>query len=394
MTMKIKKMMNAPMNDLIANIKKVNRKRNIKTKRVKLLLKMYLKDDLFRKKTALNPSEIKSIIIIMIGKGIGDAIVMTGLVKLLSDSGYIVSILEEKRITHIFDELVFIKCIYTLKKNQDDKKTFEIISNKKYDLLIDIDDIDVHSPLRLSIIKKCRPKHTIGVNQVSRLYDTSLPHHFVKKHITARHIALAALMKIKTPSIEYTIKITESAEKETQEFIKSNKQKPFIVINPYGSEETRGMSPGQIFTLCNLCKDILGTLPLIIGIQSRLQEIPNWGNHLKFTLSSFQHVQAAVNACDIVVSTDTSIVHLSRGLNKHLICMYNNKKSQYGEDNNVLWGPGYEKATQILSPGNRVDQINPDIIFSHITRIVGNSIEPFISVQKNTIQESGNSQSI
>lgn len=359
------RMRNVPMNSLLLKLRKINRARNFKTKKVKLWLRMIAKDCYLRKRTVLDKASIKKILIIMPGKGIGDALVMTGLVNALAENGFKVSVLAESRITHIFEGLECVNHIHTLQRSNQDIYTFRKIAQEKYDLLIDIDEIDGLSPLRLNMIKKCRPAHTLGINQFSRLYDTSISYRCTDKHITARHTAVAAQLNVNLPAYEYLINIPEAVMSETKGFIDRHKGVPVIILNPYGTEEIRGMSLEQINQFCTLCMKHFGTKPFITAVADRLYHIPDWGNHIKFSLATFQHVAAAIKLSDIVVSTDTSVVHLSRALDKKLVCLYNNKILPTGDNNNVLWGPNYPKATQITSPGRRVDQIKPELIFRH-----------------------------
>ena len=58
-------------------------------------------------------------------------------------------------------------------------------------------------------------------------------------------------------------------------------------------------------------------------------------------------VAELIKGADLVVSPDTSIVHLGKAFNKKMICIY--RKELGKEDkNSILWGPNSEKAKIIF----------------------------------------------
>lgn len=358
------------MNSFIGKVKYLNRKRNLATTRLKIRLRMISHDNYMRKKTLLRPSEIKTIIIMMIGKGIGDAIVMTGLIKVLHDYGYRVSVIAEARNSGILQHLPFVEHFYLFKNNHEDQLMLSAIKQEEYDLLIDIENIDHHSLTRLNIIKYCSPEHTLGINQFARIYDTSLNHPKSRQHVSARHIAVAHALQLPVNTIDYFVDVNEQSMHDAQAFAKQHGNQKIIVINPYGTEETRNMSFAQINTLCALCNDTFNAKPFIIGLQSQIAQIPDDGRHIRFSLPDFEQAAAIVKLADVVISTDTSIVHLCRAFNKKLVCIYNNKISLNGEDNNTLWGPDYDNAVQLLSPGKRVDETSAVEIFNAASRLL------------------------
>ncbi|RTO96181.1 glycosyltransferase family 9 protein [Enterobacter hormaechei] len=353
------------MTNLITEFKHLNRRRNIKTKAFKLRLRIIANDTFFKHRTSL-PLNPHTVLIMMIGKGIGDAIVMTGLIKALTDNGLQVSVLTEPRLNAIFSHHPLIQNHYLIKRDDSDFLTFSKIKHSHYDILIDIDDIDIHSPLRVKTIKRCKPAHTIGVNQFARVYDTSINNIDKTKHITERHMAVARMLGCSTDKLKYTVKLTQADEIAAIQFIDVIRPSRLIILNPYGTEESRNMSIKQIEQLCSLLNHKLDVVTVIIGAPDKILSIPDSQYCIKFLSQNFSHAVALVRRADLVISTDTSIVHLCNALNKKLVSLYNNKISPRGEENNILWGPNYTKAVQLFSVGNRIDEILPFDIVSAV----------------------------
>ena len=161
------------MSSLVTKLKYLNRRRNIKTKLIKLKLQIIASDAFLKRRTAL-PRNPQQILILMIGKGIGDAIVMTGLIKALTEMGRQVSVMTETRLSAIFNNHPLVQNHFILNRNETDCQTLLKVKELKFDLLIDLDNIDIHSPLMVRMIRTCKPAHTIGVNQFARVYDTSI----------------------------------------------------------------------------------------------------------------------------------------------------------------------------------------------------------------------------
>ncbi|EKS6641292.1 glycosyltransferase family 9 protein [Enterobacter asburiae] len=351
------------MNNLIKKIKHINRKRNFKTKYYKLRLRIVATDAIFRRRSVL-PAHPQTILIMMIGKGIGDGIVMTGLIKALTTKGYKVSVIAESRLNAIFSEHPLLQNYFILHRDRSDYETLSKVRSSRFDILIDLDDIDAHSPLRVKTIRACKPIHTIGVNQFARVYDTTINNIGMGKHISERHILIAKTLGCHIENLEYAVNFRQSDDIAARQFLELMKPSTLIILNPYGTEESRNMSIQQIINTCSLLKDKLNIITVIIGAPDKVKNIPNNKNYVKFLSPDFCHAIALVKHADLIISTDTSIVHLCNAFNKKLISLYNNKISPRGEKNNIVWGPNYAKAVQLFSNGNRIDEIQADDIVS------------------------------
>ncbi|MPL93128.1 hypothetical protein SDC9_39254 [bioreactor metagenome] len=60
-----------------------------------------------------------------------------------------------------------------------------------------------------------------------------------------------------------------------------------------------------------------------------------------------------MQSSELVISTDTAIVHLANAYNKKLICLYNNRVLADGAHNNFVWGPNYDNAIQLFTRGEK-----------------------------------------
>lgn len=72
-----------------------------------------------------------------------------------------------------------------------------------------------------------------------------------------------------------------------------------------------------------------------------------------------------IRKVDLVISPDTSIVHISATWKKPLVSVYKNIT-----DNNDLWAPGYKEASQIIVNKRKISDVKnvPELIFNEVSK--------------------------
>lgn len=93
--------------------------------------------------------------------------------------------------------------------------------------------------------------------------------------------------------------------------------------------------------------------------------------------SNFAYAIALVKYSDLVITPDTSIVHVANAYNKKMICLYNNKKSDKNEDENIIWGPNYNNCIQLFTKeclgtkrGDDVSKYDIRELFPYIEKMI------------------------
>lgn len=67
---------------------------------------------------------------------------------------------------------------------------------------------------------------------------------------------------------------------------------------------------------------------------------------------TLHHAMALIASADLIITPDTSIVHISAAWEKPLISIYKDI-----DDNNMLWAPGYSNASQIIFHRRQLSQV-------------------------------------
>lgn len=344
-------------------LRKLNRDKNILIKKFKLDAKLFLLDKKIHSDQPVLP-KVMNIVILCNGFGIGDAIVTTGLVNELHQHGHKITMLCEKRTAFIFTESPMVEKVIIFEKIAD----LNTGNNINYDLLIDINEKNHLSPLRFKIIKTLKPKIALGINQGKyKIYNDSIRYYHPHVHTSFRHKQILKHLGIESHEYLYTLTLSSSVVETAQNFIASLNPGKIVVINPFATELSRDMSSLQIEEISAYFEKKTGHVLVFIGTPSQLEKI-KVNSAIKFPSPSFMHVAALVKFADLVITPDTSIVHLCKVFNKNLICLYNNKIYGKGYQNNIVWGPDYANATQILSPGSRIDEITTATIIDAIEK--------------------------
>lgn len=344
---------------LLDKLKHLNRQRNLKTKILKK--KIYFSYiSLIKIRSSLVPAKYKNITILMTDLGIGDVIVASFLIKSLRDSSFNVSVIVEERIAYLFDGFIDVDKKILFRDLDLLKKQ---VKDNRIDLLIDLMDINDLTEKRIQIIHTIKPKHTIGFNQKNHVYDTSIKYKKYHDHFTSRMTTILNLLNVKFNDVKYYFNLPPSAYDEVNNFLFEHKinNKKIIAFNPFGSFSEKSFSYQQINNIINFMSKYEDSVLIIIGEKNKLSLINNVHKNVFIgNFSSFFASIALVELCDLLISVDTSIVHVGNAFNKKLISIYSNM--QIGEfDSNIAWAPNYGNAKQIFTKEYKRTSIGDDI---------------------------------
>ncbi|QLH62318.1 glycosyltransferase family 9 protein [Serratia symbiotica] len=343
-------------------IRQINRKRNYFIKKLKYNANLYLAAKRWNYHCKEFPLDKTRTILLLRNDGkIGDAIISTCMLKTLCDAGYKIDILANEENSFIFSNNPYVRNLYLTNTGSiKHQSKFEshipenilyILKENAYDLLIDtgVWDTALYMPKLISEIK---PKQTLGFNKPTWLkqYTTNINFNYHDKHITGiyRHIIEKLNITIER-HLEYDVYYPQSIldDMRTSSFF-VNQQKN-ILINPYASHDDRSLSETQI---SEIIKGLSSTGDNIIVLDYKKSLTKSDYPHAKLLYTpTLYHVMAAVFLSDLVITPDTSLVHISAMYNKKLIGIYRDVSK-----NNLLWGPGYKNGHQIFSAHHRLYQ--------------------------------------
>ncbi|ELP5692307.1 MULTISPECIES: glycosyltransferase family 9 protein [Enterobacter] len=361
-------------------IKKANRSKNYFLKRIKLKLKLNLLSMIAaqgRTSRTRHGSGTNHLIIPFIGKGIGDAIVIGGVIETLVRNNFQVSVIADKRTHFLFKEWRNLEALYFYEPNNK-KMLIKVLRELPPFVFVDSHEITHSNVETFNLIRLIKPHKTIGFTRKYRIYDEVINISCPLSHISTRYIDFLMHLGISAQNYDYTVIIPDDDVQKAKDFLKKTTDKKTVAFIPYGSVSERFFSTGQIEAITSHMAKYKDTFHLIIlGEQHKIKPIPDSDHVTKSSLPSFFSAAQIIKESALVISPDTSFVHVSRAFKKKLICLYPFKMLVAQADNADVWGPNYESAIQVRLKERRVmdTDVRPilNIIDEQLKSIADNS---------------------
>jgi len=338
-------------------LRELNRKRNYLIKDAKLNLKIFIakiKWDSHRK-NAFDISKVKTVLLIRNEGTIGDIVVTTPLIKSLNNKGFNVDILVTRKSAIALKYNKHVRNIYeaddcnhqTFLKEYNHTvpvDTINALRNNAYDLVIDLClfDIPVH---RMKLYYDINAKCVAGFNKWNCInrYSLSIPFKNGKDHVTKAITAMAEALDVDNYSRSpYDLDLPEKYVNDVKEYFNTLAGKKIVINYLTGSSE-RDFSQQQVSGIIRLINEHYPDVSIVIIDRYKQLDIPLPENAVLNPFNTLHHVMALIYSADVVISPDTSIVHIAAAWEKTLVSVYKNVT-----DNNDLWGPEYNNASQII----------------------------------------------
>lgn len=353
-----------------------NRKRNYYFKKVKLNIKIYIAKLIWdkRRKSVFDIGSVKTVLLLRNEGTIGDVVVSTPLVKCLYESGYTVDLLLTKSsrvamkynpyVRHVYEagdcnNKVFLKSFnHTVAAS-----TIETLRENNYDLVVDLClfDTPVH---RMMLFRDIKAKFVIGFNKWSCInhYSKSISFENGDEHVTKAISLVAHNMGLDFKNRNaYDLHIPSEISSEVQEYLSAWEGKVKVVINIFTGSPERNLSQEQLSQTIGMLSEKSDNMIFIILDHRKELDIHLSDNAVINPFNSLHHVMELIRNVDLVISPDTSIVHISATWKKPLISIYKNIT-----DNNYLWAPGYKGASQIIVNNRKISDVEnvPELILN------------------------------
>ena len=233
--------------------------------------------------------------------------------------------------------------------HKDRKKIKELalkIKEEKYDLLIDFSEM-----LRVNqmmLINLCGARINIGIEKENwKLFDVSLNVRDFNQHISELYIKILKFLGIKNINSSYDVFLSNYLLKKI-----GLENKKYCVFNPYAASKHRSFSSENIEKISKIILEKDYEILILIGSKDKIEELKKLDISKETKVKVIEtkgmsEVAELIKGADLIVSPDTSIVHLAKAFDKKMLCIY--RKELGKEDkNSILWGPNSEKAKVIF----------------------------------------------
>ena len=258
--------------------------------------------------------------------------------------------------------------VYDYDKNSKKlKKLAKEIREESYDLLIDFSEM--LRVKQMMFINLCKAGINMGLNKTGwSLFDVSVEYRDRGKHITNRYRKYLERLGVKNPNLSYDIYLSEKDEYFGKSFKETIKEKKLICLNPYGASKYRTLNKEKVKVIARLIlneKDTAVTFVYspdkLLELKKILEEIDSERVYLNENISSILDTASIIKVSDLIITPDTSIVHLGVALEKKMVAIYRSDEGS-GEFNSIVWGANSDRVKQIYAKpslgGNEEADIN------------------------------------
>lgn len=284
----------------------------------------------------IDKTSIKTILLAR-NDGIGDMVITTPMIRALAQNGYKVSVISQKSCLEIIENNPYVSETFIWKDNYTQKQLSQLeqeLQSRHFDLVID---------MRYPIYFKRNPhrtiqsyyfggKYSIGWNKSAlKCFDASINHYTRREHYITLVNKFLEFLDIRGADLRYEFFINPRSQQNAQIFMDSLRmQSPdaakVIVLNPFTGHHRRDMSLEQIrHTVEMILTQYPGSKIVAIGLKERVQELINTlkiEGLIFYNSKSIMDVVPLIERADLVISPDTSIIHLVGAFQKPLVGLY------------------------------------------------------------------------
>lgn len=283
---------------------------------------------------AIDLSKIKSILLVR-NDGIGDMVITTPMIRALAQNGYQVSVMSQKSCLPIIENNPYVAETFIWNDNFSHAQVQELektIQTRQFDLLIDMryPVYFKHRPHRIMLCHYLGAKYKMGWNKSGLgVYDVSINHYTRRGHYITLVNKFLEFLDIHNADLYYEFFIDTPIEERAKAYIEELRQQnggPIIILNPYTGHSRRDMTTQQI---SESTKQIFALHPnariITIGLRERIEKLIKELNHEQISYypsKSIIDIIPLIKYADLVISPDTSIIHVVSAYQKPLVALY------------------------------------------------------------------------
>lgn len=319
-----------------------NIKRNLLFKAFRLLFDR-------RDLAEFDPVAIKRVLFLQHQDKLGDAIVSSCVYRVLDESGYCVDVLSGSKNSILFTTNPNIRNVIIACEGWRSKLNwFRTVRAENYDLIVDMTDRKTR-PRDIFVFRVLNAKHMVCFNKkYANLFTVNIDYREYNAHFTRRYEYFLKAIAIDKPLGRYELFVSSVSQLRVDRFLWEHDIDRFIVINPYGATSRRSLSLQQFENLVGaIVEKNFGLKILVVGSPGDIAHFSENKNVIVPPFVDFSDAIRIVEKTELVITPDTSIVHVAAAFQKNTVALYGNRKIGRFINNDV-WAPNNSNAIQIV----------------------------------------------
>ena len=217
------------------------------------------------------------------------------------------------------------------------------LRQQKFDVCIEFDhSVVAHAIIRLKIIN---PKKVISIKKDGRygvngnelsIYDI-YTEKLKKRHFRDIWLEVLKPFDIKPKSNDYDLFITSRLRNEAQNFIKKYSSKFLVGINLKGAIKGKKIRFSELYQICQGLYKQDNNIQIVIltepsdfkNVGQKVMEMKLDYVGMSYKTNTILAVAAIISQLDLIITPDTSIVHIASAFNKPLVTIHENNQDSY-----------------------------------------------------------------
>lgn len=325
-----------------------------------------------KKNINLMPSQIKRILFLRTDGKIGDYIISSFIFREIKKNypNIQIDVVADKSLENLLKLNKNIDKYYILnrKKMKEWRNIVKILRKNKYDVLFDSTEGLKYKQVYL--LNRVNAVVNVGYNKDDyNIYNKNIRQNNTLKMIQI-YKKMVESVNIEIKDTKYDVPVSEESEKNVGRFLKENNVKgKIIALNFFGASRGRKINEENALIILRRLREMYKDYAIIIldspndreTIENILKNTDN-ENILFFEKSrTILDSISIIKNSDLIVSLDTSILHIAEGLDKKIMAFYgpkiNKNKWRIREEGNVL----------IDYPENRINDVNFEKMFDELS---------------------------
>lgn len=248
------------------------------------------------------------------------------------------------------DQLYFVKT----KNIADYIKCGKQLAKEQYDVVID--PTVMLRNRDLLFLRTIAAKNYVGYQKERyKLFNFNVTAE--NAHFSEIYQKALEIIGFKNISTAYDVPTDPKATKEVDEFLATKHLKNYIAVNFFGAGSARKFSDNAMKSLMDRftatsAKIVLLTFPEVTAKMQTLAA--HYENVFVYEQTkTIFHTIELIKQASLIVSPDTSVVHIAAGFNKPMIAFYSND-----EENFTHWHPNSQAETHILHFEKSVNELD------------------------------------
>ncbi|MDC0483587.1 glycosyltransferase family 9 protein [Candidatus Thioglobus sp.] len=293
-----------------------------------------------------------------------------------------ITVLASKINKEILIDNPYIDQIVTNHKNNffSDLPSLLKLRQKKFDVCIEFDHSVVpHAIIRLKIIN---PKKVISIKKDGRYglngNELSLYDIYIKKpkqgHLRDIWLGILKPFNINPKSNRYDLFINDQLRIQAQNFIKQYSSKFLVGINLKGAVKGKKIRFHELYQICEGLYKQDKNIQIIIfsapnnfhDVSQKVKKMALCYVEMSYKTDKILSVAALISQLDLIVTPDTSIVHIASAYNKPIVTIHEDNRDSY-----ELFAPTSKLNRTVFSKSkNSLDGFSMELLLSSCFELI------------------------